>query len=101
MILLAAAWMAAFVGIATIAMTNRACSRAVAGREPSPVVRRRGTTAGTALLLLCLALAILRDGPGLGLLLGPLLMTAATAGVIVTLTVRPRYLHLFARMLDR
>jgi hypothetical protein len=99
--MLFAAWLFAFLGVAAIAVANQASSRLVTGFAASATRRRRGAIGGSMALVLCLALTIARDGPGFGLLLGPLLIICATAAVIALLTRWPRHLRPIARLLDR
>jgi hypothetical protein len=96
-----AAWLLAFLGIATIAMSNHASSRIVTGSAAPTTRRRRSTLWGSAALLLSFTVTIVGDGPGLGLLLSPLLIASATAAVIVLLTISPRHLRPIAQSLDR
>ncbi len=99
--MLLAAWLFAFLGVATIAMSNHASSRIATGLAAPATRQRRAAIWGSAALLLSLALTIARDGLGFGLLLGPLLIASATATVIVVLTIWPRHLRPIAKLLDR
>ncbi|KQN90789.1 hypothetical protein ASE90_17030 [Sphingomonas sp. Leaf67] len=96
-----AAWLLAFLGVATIAMSNQASSRIVTGLAVPTKRRHRSTIWGSATLLLSLSVTIANDGLGLGLLLSPLLIASATAAVIVLLMISPRHLRPIAQLLDR
>jgi hypothetical protein len=91
-ILLAGALMTAILGAGFIALSNRANWMAAAGSPLPSHLKRRNAALGGALLLSSSALAILRDGFGLGLLLGPLLIATGIATIIAILAVRPRIL---------
>lgn len=99
--MLLTSWLLAFLGVATIAMSNQASSRIVTGLAVPTKRRHRSTLWGSAALLLSLAVTIAGDGPGLGLLLGPLLIASATAAVIVLLMTSPKHLRPIAQLLDR
>lgn len=92
-VLLVGAWCSAFLGAALIALTSRTHRIAVRYNPSRSPGRRGNATFGGLLLLLTIALAVLRDGVGIGLLLGPLLIAGGIATVIALLAVRPSALH--------
>nr|WP_269845973.1 DUF3325 family protein [Sphingomonas sp. BT553] len=91
----------AIVGAAMIALVRRAHWTAVTGSPMPNGSRRRKVTVGAGLLLVTVVFAVLRDGWGMGLLLGPLLIATGIAIVIVTLALRPRALLPVATIVDR
>lgn len=100
-VLLAAALLLAIIGAAMIALVRRSHWTAVTGLPMPTDDERKKVTVGAGLLLFTVVLAVLRDGWGMGLLLGPLLIAIGIAIVIVTLALRSRVLRSVAAIFDR
>lgn len=97
LLLMLAALGSAYAGMATLALALPAHWGAATHRpQRSAATARVLRWRGAALIFVSLTCAVVRDGWGFGLLLGPLLIAVAGALVIGTLTLRPRLLRVFA-----
>lgn len=95
-LLLAASFVAAYVGFACLALAmGRNWEQVYGQRVERPPWRGRLLAIGWPLLALAYAACWLRDGPSFGSLLWVVLIGAAAMAVAQTLAWRPRWLRLF------
>lgn len=84
----------------SLALSQRRNWRAVMNGAPGPNVMR-ARSLGATLFAVCLAVCIIRDGPGFAALLWPFLSSAAAMAVAMLLTYAPTRLQHIARALLR
>lgn len=100
--LLAAVLVSTYLGFALLALSQDRHWHHLGGARHCPVHAARTLRAsGYALLLASLCLALVRDGPGFGVLLWATILTVCAFSVVCTLTWRPQWLRPLARFLQR
>lgn len=90
---------AAYLGLSLLALTLERHRKQVSDRDfPGPIRVRACRTAAYLLLASSLAPAWLRDGPGFGVIVWVMLLSAAAVSVALTLTWLSRWLRPLARV---
>lgn len=98
-VLLMGLFVTAYLGFAALALSQRQHWQRVTASSTAASPRTALLRwAGSALITLSLALAILRDGASFGSILCVVVLAVAGAAVIFTLSVAPRRLRPLARM---
>lgn len=100
--LLAAVLGSTYLGFALLALSQDRHWHHLGGARHCPVhAARNSRVVGYALLLASLCLALVRDGPGFGILLWATILTVCAFLVVCTLTWRPHWLRPLAQLLQR